>query len=313
MLSDPLVIVAALLWLGLLFGAAIWAERRPQLLGRHWPYVYSLSLAVYCTSWTFYGTVTQAQRSGWPIPPTFIGTILLYTFGFAILRRLLAIAREQNSTSLADLVATRLRKHSGLAAAITFVCLLGIIPYIALQLKAVTMSYGLLTNAAQGSPSPWQDSALYVALAMALFAMLFGTRRASLAEHNRGLVMAMAVESLLKLGAMLALGVFVWTGPELPASTVAPAADGASGFPALILLGALAMLTLPHQFHVGIVECRDERDLRKARWVFPLYMLLIALPILPLARAGDALLAPLGVPSDLYVLALPLSQGASED
>ena len=310
MLSDPLVVIAALLWLGLLFGAAIWAERRPQLLGRHWSIVYSLSLAVYCTSWTFYGTVTQAQRSGWPIPPTFIGTILLYAFGFGFLRRLHRIAREQNSTSLADLVATRLGKNSSLAAAITFVAVLGIIPYIALQLKAVTMSYGLLTNAAQAAPSPWQDSALYVALAMALFAMLFGTRRASLAEHNRGLVMAIAVESLLKLGAMLALGLFVWTGPELPANdAIMHAADGASGFPALILLGALAMLTLPHQFHVGVVECRDERHLRTARWLFPLYMLLIALPILPIARAGEALLAPLGVPSDLYVLALPLSQG----
>jgi len=310
MLSDPLVVIAALLWLGLLFGAAIWAERHPQLLGPYWPVVYSLSLAVYCTSWTFYGTVTQAQRSGWPVPPTFIGTILLYAFGFGFLRQLHRIAREQNSTSLADLVATRLGKSSGLAAAITFVAVLGILPYIALQLKAVTMSYGLLTDAGQGSPSPWQDSSLYVALAMALFAMLFGTRRASLAEHNRGLVMAMAVESLLKLGAMLALGLFVWSGPALPASAgTVHAADGASGFPTLILLGALAMVTLPHQFHVGVVECREERHLRTARWMFPLYMLLIALPILPLARAGDALLAPQGVPSDLYVLALPLSQG----
>ena len=149
MLSNPLVVVAALLWLGMLFGAAIWAERRPHLLGPYWPIVYSLSLAVYCTSWTFYGTVTQAQRSGWPIPPTFIGTILLYAFGFGFLLRLHRIAREQNSTSLADLVATRLGKNSALAAGITFVALLGIIPYIALQLKAVNMSYGLLTNSVQ--------------------------------------------------------------------------------------------------------------------------------------------------------------------
>ena len=176
-----MVVVAALLWLACCSAPRIWAERRPQLLGQHWPYVYSLSLAVYCTSWTFYGTVTQAQRSGWPIPPTFIGTILLYAFGFGFLQRLHRIAREQNSTSLADLVATRLGKNSWLAAAITFVAVLGIIPYIALQLKAVTMSYGLLTeHRSQASPSPWQDSALYVALAMALFAMLFGTRRASL-------------------------------------------------------------------------------------------------------------------------------------
>ncbi len=310
MLTDALVVIAGLLWLGMLFGTALWAERKPMLLASRWSWVYSLSLAVYCTSWTFYGTVTQAQRSGWPIPPTFIGSILLYAFAFPVLLKLFSLAREHNSTSLADLIATRLGRSSWLAAAVTFVAVLGMVPYIALQLKAVAMSYGMLTRASELTPPPWQDSALYVALAMALFAMLFGTRRASATEHNRGLVLAMALESLLKLGAMLALGAFVWFGLDLPSvSLPIPKAEGASGFPALIGLGALAMFTLPHQFHVGVVECRDQTQLRTARWLFPLYMLLIALPILPLARAGDALLAPQGVPSDLYVLALPLSQG----
>src|SRR5688572_7781066 len=310
MLTATLVIGAGLLWLGMLFGTALWAERRPGALARQWPQVYALSLAVYCTSWTFYGTVTQAQRSGWPVPPTFVGTILLYALGFGFLLKLLRLAREHHSTSLADLVATRLGRSSWLAASVTFVAVMGIVPYIALQLKAVAMSYGLLTRASDLSPPPWQDSALYVALAMALFAMLFGTRRASATEHNRGLVLAMAVEALLKLLAMLALGAFVAFGLDLPdVAATPPPTDGAAGFPALVLLGALAMFTLPHQFHVGVVECHDERQLRTARWLFPLYLLAIALPILPLARAGDALLAPLGVPSDLYVLALPLSQG----
>ena len=310
MLTDAFVVLAGLLWLGLLFGAAIWVEKKPMLLSARWPWVYSLSLAVYCTSWTFYGTVTQAQRSGWPIPPTFIGSILLYVFAFPVLLKLFRLAREHNSTSLADLIATRLGKSSWLAAAVTFVAVLGMVPYIALQLKAIAMSYSMLTRASELTPPPWQDSAFYVALAMALFAMLFGTRRASAVEHNRGLVLAMALESLLKLGAMLALGAFVWFGLDLPSvSLPTPNAEGSSGFPALIGLGALAMFILPHQFHVGVVECRDEANLRTARWLFPLYMLLIALPILPLARAGNALLAPQGVPSDLYVLALPLSQG----
>lgn len=313
MLSDTVVIVAGLLWLGLLFGTALWGERRARLFGDGWAAVYALSLAVYCTSWTFYGTVTQAARSGWPIPPTFVGTILLYAFGFGLLLRLVRLAREHNSTSLADLIATRLGKDSWLAATVTFVAVLGIVPYIALQLKAVAMSYSLLTRATDLSPPPWQDVALYVALAMALFAMLFGTRRASAIEHNRGLVLAMAFESLLKLGAMLALGAFVVFGLDVPAAASAPPPrSGADGFAPLVLLGALAMFTLPHQFHVGVVECQDERHLRTARWLFPLYMLLIALPILPLANAGDALLGPLGVPSDLYVLALPLSEGRED-
>jgi signal transduction histidine kinase/Na+/proline symporter/ActR/RegA family two-component response regulator len=231
--------------------------------------------------------------------------------GFMV--RLVRLARETNATSLADLIATRLGKDAWLAATVTLVAALGLIPYIALQLKAVAMSFGMLTTAAPDAAAlpAWRDSALYVALAMALFAMLFGTRRASAAEHNRGLVLAMAFESVFKLAAMLALGAFVWFGlgdlPEVPA---APAPAGPSGFVPLVLLGAFAMFVLPHQFHVGVVECRDPADVRTARWQFPLYLVLIALPVLPLAHAGAALLGA-EVPSDLYVLALPLSQGQS--
>jgi signal transduction histidine kinase len=307
-LSDLSIIVAGLLWLGLLFGVAVWGERRGAWLTGRWHWVYALSLAVYCTSWTFYGTVTQAARSGWPIPPTFIGTILLYLFGFGLLVKLVRLSAEHNASSLADLIATRLGKNAVLAAAVTAVAVLGMLPYIALQLKAVAMSYGLMTRASRLAPPAWQDSALYVALVLALFAMLFGTRRASATEHNRGLVLAMAFESLLKLGAMLAVGLFVAFGLPVFPDVALPATDS-SGFAPLVLLGALAMFTLPHQFHVGVVECRNPRHLNTARWLFPLYMVLIALPLLPLAKAGQALLAPQGIPSDLYVLALPLSQG----
>ena len=228
MLSIGIVVLAGLLWLGVLFGSALYAERHPRVLAVQWPYIYALSLAVYCTSWTFFGTVTQAARYGWPLPPTFVGTILLYVFGAFLLVRLVRMARESNATSLADLIATRLGRSSWLAAAVTFVAVLGIVPYIALQLKAVAMSYGLLTRASELAPPPWQDSALYVALAMGLFAMLFGTRRVSAAEHNRGLVLAMAVESLLKLGAMLALGAFVVFGLDLPDAVGATACQRAA-------------------------------------------------------------------------------------
>ncbi|MCF7223123.1 hybrid sensor histidine kinase/response regulator [Marilutibacter chinensis] len=317
MLSLTTVAIASLAWLALMFGAALYAERRPTAWARHWRHVYALSLAVHCTSWTFYGTVTQAARYGWPLPPTFLGAILFYALAVGFMVRLVRLARETNATSLADLIATRLGKDAWLAATVTLVAALGLVPYIALQLKAVAMSFSMLTiRAPDASTLPaWQDSALYVALAMALFAMLFGTRRASAAEHNRGLVLAMAFESLFKLAAMLAIGAFVWFGldgwPEaLPAAPVpVPEASPGGGFVPLVLLGALAMFILPHQFHVGVVECRNERDVHTARWLFPLYLVLIALPVLPLARAGAALLGGSGVPSDLYVLALPLSQG----
>ena len=321
MLSAGVVIAAALLWLGLLFGIAVYGERRPRAFARHWPAVYALSLAVYCTSWTFFGTVTQAARYDWPLPPTFVGTIALYALGAGVLVMLVRQVREANATSLADYIATRLGQDGWLAATVTLVATAGIVPYIALQLKAVAMSYALLVRGV-GAPvqalqvqalqvPAWRDSALYVALAMAAFAMLFGTRSASAAEHNRGLVLAMAFEALLKLGAMLAIGAFVLGLPVPPAAPPIAAPDLPptwSGFAPLVILGVLAMFTLPHQFHVGAVECRDERDVRRARWLFPLYMLLIALPLLPLARAGKAWLGG-GVPSDLYVLALPLLHG----
>ncbi len=311
MLSVGAVALAGLLWLALMFATALYGERHPMLFARHWRHVYALSLAVHCTSWTFYGTVTQAARYGWPLPPTFLGAILFYALAVAFMVRLVRLARETNATSIADLIATRLGKDAWLAATVTAVAVLGLIPYIALQLKAVTMSFATLTAGAGSgaAASPWRDSALYVALAMALFAMLFGTRRASAAEHNRGLVLAMAFESLFKLAAMLALGAFVWFGLEvLPEAGKPVAPQSVGGFAPLVLLGALAMFILPHQFHVGVVECRDDRDVGTARWLFPLYLVLIALPALPLARAGTALLGN-GVPSDMYALALPYSQG----
>ena len=312
MLSVAAVVAAALLWLGLLFGTGLYAERHPEVFARHWRHVYALSLAVHCTSWTFYGTVTQAARYGWPLPPTFVGAILFYALAIAFMARLARLARESNATSLADLIATRLGKDAWLAAVVTLVAVLGLIPYIALQLQAITMSLATLTSgiasADDGAPPAWRDGALYVALAMAAFAILFGTRRVSAAGHNRGLVLALAFESLFKLVAMLALGGFVWFGlrglPELPLP-VPPAAAG--GFMPLVILGALAMFVMPHQFHVGVVECRDEADVRTARWQFPLYLLLIALPTLALARAGAALLGD-AVPTDMYALALPLAR-----
>ncbi len=314
MLSLAGVAAAGLAWAVLLFGVAVLGERHADLFRRRAATVYALSLAVYCTSWTFYGTVAQAARWGWSVPPTFIGTIILFALGFPFLQRLAELARAQNSTSIADLIASRFGKSSSLAAWITGVAVLGMVPYIALQLKAVAMSYAMLTaRTAEQAESAWQDVALWVAVLMAAFAMLFGTRRASATEHNRGLVLAMGFESLFKLAAMAAVGVYAVfvlnQGPtELiaRAQTLPPVMEG-GGWLALVLLGALAMFTLPHQFHIGVVELADTRHLRTARWLFPLYLLLIAAPTLPLAWAGQLALGD-RVPADLYVLGLPLAR-----
>ena len=243
--------------------------------------MYALSLALYCTSWTFFGTVTQAARYGWPLPPTFVGTLLLYALGAALLMKLVKLSRSLNATSLADLVASRLGKDPWLAATVTLVAALGLIPYIALQLRAVASGFEMLVGRDALAAQPWPDSTIYVALAMAVFAIAFGARQANAAEHNRGLVLAMAFDSLFKLVAMLALGIFVWRhfGERIAAFQAPP--SSADGFMPLVVLGVLAMFTLPHQFHIGVVECRDASHVRTARWLFPLYLVLIALPVLP--------------------------------
>lgn len=316
-LAPSTIIIASLVWLGLLFGAGALGQRLRGQLNRVWPLIFTLSLAVYCTAWTFYGTTTQAALNGWVIPPTFVGTIVLFTLGFPLLARLAALSKQANSTSIADFVASRFGKSSMLAALVTGVAVLGMVPYISLQLKAVTMSFGALSSANVQATAPllWADSAFYVAVFMALFAMLFGTRSASATAHNPGLVTAMGFESLFKLTAMLVLGLFVvfavYSGPtELWQATERPPFQSGDSFLVLMLLGALAMFTLPHQFHIGLIECRDPAHLRSARWLFPLFLILIALPILPLSWAGNARLLEQGVPTDLYVLMLPLDHGS---
>ncbi|HET6602697.1 MAG TPA: NahK/ErcS family hybrid sensor histidine kinase/response regulator [Xanthomonadaceae bacterium] len=316
--ATGLIAAAALLWLGVLFAVAVFGERRAPAQGLRAGVVYALSLAIYCTSWTFYGTVTQATRNGWWLPPTFLGTILLYVLALPFLDRLVATAKSLNATSVADFVASRFGKSSGLAALLTGVVLLGMVPYIALQLKAVAMSYQAL-RAGAGEPPPWQDSALLVAVIMAVFAMLFGTRRTAADEHNRGLVLAMAFEAVFKLVAILIVGgfaAFVLYGSPAELATAWRAQEVAAVDPqpvaylTLTVLGALAMFTLPHQFHVGVVECEDRARLRTARWLFPLFLVAISLPIWPLARAGQLQLGA-ALPSDLYVLGLPLAHGES--
>jgi len=311
MLSPLIVILAALAWVALLFAVAIWGERGRHRLEGAWPLVYVLSLAVHCTAWTFYGTVTQADRWGVWMPPTFVGIILLWLLALPFLDRLARVARAQNSASLADLIASRFGKSPGLAALITAVALFGMVPYVALQLKAVATSYTVITRGTSIEQPAWQDVALWVAIVMATFAMLFGTRRVAATEPNRGLVLAIGFESAFKLAAMLAIGAFAIWGAN---DGLADLAQRAAALPptrpdgnvfALVGLGAITMFTMPHQFHVGTVELRDPAHLRTARWMFPLYLLLIGLPTLPLAWAGRLAFGD-QLSSDTYVLGLPL-------
>ncbi|MEI7035213.1 NahK/ErcS family hybrid sensor histidine kinase/response regulator [Fulvimonas yonginensis] len=309
------LLLVSLVYVGLLFLVAYVGDRRPLYphQPRLRPAVYSLALAVYCSSWTFYGAVGTAARDGLGYLPIYLGPILLFVFGFGLLRRLVEIARQRSITSIADFVGARFGKSHGLAALVAVIAVVAVVPYIALQLKAVAMSFGVLGGTG-GAGSLASDSALWCAALLAAFAILFGTRSIDATEHHHGLMLAIALESLIKLLAFVALAVYAWWhGPGLAATLQLPArhlTQGVSpGFLAQTLLAFCAMFCLPRQFQIGVVECEDPRDLGKARWVLPLYMAVISLGVLPILATGMRLPQVAGGAADAWLLNLPLVLG----
>jgi Na+/proline symporter/CheY-like chemotaxis protein/anti-sigma regulatory factor (Ser/Thr protein kinase) len=315
-----LLALIALAYLGLLFAIA-WVGDRWAATGRHpvpRPWIYSLSLAVYCTSWAFYGTVGQSATLGWWFPPTYVGTILLLLLIPGLLAKLIAVSRRERITSVADFVAARYGRDRSLAVAVTLIATCGIVPYVALQLKAIDQTFSTLT-AAQGG-APVAETGLYVAATLALFAILFGTRHVDATEHHPGMMLAVAFESLVKLVAFAAVGAFVTWGLFDGFGDIArqvAAVPGLAGlraeqssaahYLALAVLGFFAIFCLPRQFHVAVVENSGPADLRTARWLFPAYLVAISVFILPLANAG---LVRGSGDADLFVLGLPLAAGA---
>jgi PAS domain S-box-containing protein len=313
MVAGWILLGVSLLYVGLLFAVAYYGDRRPLYPERTWlrPIVYSLALAVYCSSWTFYGAVGSAATSGWSYLPIYLGPVLLFLLFSGVLQRLIQIAREQNITSIADFLGARYGKSQGLAALVTVIALIAAVPYIALQFKAGAMSIQVLSGAAPGHGSLLQDSALWLAVILAAFAILFGTRQVDASEHHHGLMLAVALESLVKLVAFVAAGVFaLWHLPpdwrELAQGPLALDDGAPPGFFAQTLLALCAMFCLPRQFQVGVVECEDPRDLRRARVWFPIYLIVISALVVPIALAGVAAFGAAGVHPDTYVLRLPL-------
>jgi len=316
-IAGWLLLLVALLYVGLLFVIAYVGDRRPLYprQPRLRPLVYSLALAVYCSSWTFYGAVGTAARSGLSYLPIYLGPLLLFVFGFGLLQRLVLVARERNITSIADFIAARFGKSHGLAALVAIIAVVAIIPYIALQFKAVAMSFAVL---GAGNSAWWfGDTALWCAALLAVFAILFGTRNIDATEHHHGMMLAVAVESLVKLLAFVAIGIYACMhGPGLQETLRAPVLQIEKGslppgFVAQTLLAFCAMFCLPRQFQIGVVECEDPRDLRRARWLFPIYMILISAAVLPIVSAGMGLSQVRGGHLDAWVLNLPLALGDS--
>ena len=348
MLSPPLVIATALAYLLLLFAVAFVGDRRAaagrSLIGNAW--VYTLSLAVYCTAWTYFGSVGRAASGGVWFLPIYLGPTLALVLGWMVVRKMIRIAKTYRITSISDFIASRYGKSPLLAGLVTLITVVGIVPYTALQLKAVSAGYTLLTTPLGAAPVAgsasawWADSALYVALLLAGFTMVFGTRHLASTERHEGMVAAIAFESVVKLLAFLAVGVFVtWGLFEGPADLFARAqavpalrpllrlgqgamsGDAGGGAPrfafgqwfALMLLAMLSVVFLPRQFQVMVVENVDERHLKRAVWAFPLYLLLINLFVLPIALGGLLLRGAGGADllgnADSFVLSLPLAHG----
>ena len=328
-MNGTTVFLTAIGYVSFLFLIAWWGDGagRRFLFGRSRAVVYALSLAVYCTSWTYYGSVGLASEHGLDFLPIYIGPILVVGLGAPFIARVANLARAQNVTTVADFVSARYGKSQAVAAAAALIALIGSAPYVALQLKAVAptvlMVVDSFDHARLTRETPSTSFYLVVSLLLALFAMAFGTRRINPKEHQDGLILAIAVESIVKLVAFLAVGAFVvWrlnngigdltaiagSDPRI-ASAIQTPPDPAV-WVVTTLLSAFAIVLLPRQFHVAVVENHDERGIRTAAWLFPAYLVLINLFVVPLAIAGLKAFPDGSINRDLTVLALPLNAGA---
>ncbi|MFL1453863.1 NahK/ErcS family hybrid sensor histidine kinase/response regulator [Marinobacter sp. GN3S48] len=328
MLSGWLLVLISITYISLLFAIAWAGDRHPGLYRRRWArtHIYALSLAVYFTSWTFYGAVGRATQEGLGFLPIYLGPLLVFVFGAPLLRRIIYISKRNNSTSIADFIASRYGKSQILAAMIATFALIGSVPYIALQLKAISMGFNVLSDTSTGyhelSTAAWNDSAWYITLVLAVFTVLFGTRHLESTEHHRGMIQAVAFESVIKLVAFVAVGLFVSFGlfggfGDLLANvreadlTGTLTTDGieAPAFITQTLVAMLAIICLPRQFHVMVVENTDHRDFETARWAMPIYLIIASAFVLPIAAGGLLYPEAGNTDPDILILKLPILAG----
>lgn len=325
-MSNIVAIVTSLFYLAILFAVAYYAEyrskKRKSIINNG--YVYALSLAVYCTAWTYYGSVGRASTNGFEYLTIYLGPTISAILFWPVLRKIIRICKTQRINSIADLISTRYGKNFTVAIIVTLLCVLGIIPYIALQLKAISNSIHILTkttNLHYSLSNFWYDDTFYISLILAIFIILFGTRSIDASEKHEGLVAAVAFESIIKLIAFLAVGVFIVYGLFNGFGDIFLKSFQQESLKNLFLLGnktsyatwlglmmasMLAVLFLPRQFQVSVVENVQEKHLKKATWLFPLYLVLINIFVLPIAIAGKLIFADSNIDADTFVLALPL-------
>ena len=323
MVTFNLLILVSLAYVIFLFSVAFFAERRAQRGDSSWlraPLIYTLSLSVYCTAWTFYGAVGYATRSGLEFLTIYLGPTLVMVGWWWLLRKLVRIGRTHRITSIADLISSRFGKSTALGVCVTAFAVIGTTPYIALQLQSVTLSFDAFNSMGPSDEQALHVTAFWIAAGLALFTVIFGTRNVNANERHHGVVMAIAVEAVVKLAALVGVGIFVvWGlggGPlemidRIDASPIAALELQTSRWIGITFTAAAAFVCLPRMFQVMVVENADERHLGTASWAFPLYMMLMSLFVVPIAVIGLDLM-PEGSNPDLFVLTLPLSQGRED-
>mmetsp|Transcript_23274 Transcript_23274/g.40189 ORF Transcript_23274/g.40189 Transcript_23274/m.40189 type:complete len:894 (+) Transcript_23274:2150-4831(+) len=320
MASVNQLIGVSVIYVIFLFAVAFFAERAAVRGRRGWlgsPLVYTLSLSIYCTAWTFYGAVGYAARSGMEFVTIYLGPSLVMIGWWWVLRKLVRIGRAQRATSVADLISARYGKSNLLAIVVTVMAVVGVTPYIALQLQSVTLSLSIFAGSEAETTFSRIGAAFWIAFGLAVFTVLFGTRNLNANERHDGVVIAIAVEAIVKLVALMAVGIFVvWgiaggIGPMMERIDASPIGEwniDRSRWVALTALSAAAFLCLPRMFQVMVVENQDERHLQIASWAFPLYLMLMSLFVVPIAVVGLDLM-PAGSNPDLFVLTVPLAEG----
>ncbi|HMO73154.1 MAG TPA: sodium:solute symporter, partial [Paracoccaceae bacterium] len=316
-----LLVLASLAYVVFLFAVAFLVERRASAGRIGWlrsPLIYTLSLSVYCTAWTFYGAVGYAARSGLEFLTIYLGPTLVFVGWWWFLRKLVRIGRRERVTSIADLISSRFGKSNLLGVIVTLICVLASTPYIALQLQSVTLSFGVFVqDAPEGFRGDAGATAVWVAAGLAVFTILFGTRNLDANEQHTGVVTAIAVEAVVKLVALVAVGVWVvWGLAGGPADIVARIDESRIAdwnlqpgrWAGLLFCAGAAVICLPRMFQVLVVENADERHLATASWAFPAYLFAMSLFVVPIAVVGLERM-PEGANPDMFVLTLPLSEG----
>lgn len=320
------LIIIIIIYLGVLFYIAFLAEKKRQSKWVNNPYIYTLSLAVFCSAWTYYGSIGIAANSGLDFLPIYLGPVIAAPLWIIVLRKIIRISNQHKISSIADFISLRYGNNRFLGALVTIICLFGTLPYISLQLKAVSETFEIMSDeTSYVSTSIVDDSTFYVALLLAVFAAFFGTQNTDASEKHKGIVTTVAFESVLKLVFFLIIGVYItyylFDGTEAiyneisitenfkELTTLNGIEDGFNWF-FLTALSFMSVFLLPRQFQVSVLENNREKHLKQAIWLFPLYLLLFNIFVIFIAWAGKITFGT-SQNAEYYTLLLPLENGNS--